>query len=326
MVDLLGPAAFGAMRPSPARPVVVPLNALADPDTFAIDCTSPSAGDGTSLTAARDNALTAQMRRAIRGNAIMEDNTDDFMLARALRSQRSNAIVAAGTANAITLTPDMPFRTHAELIYVPLVFLVIAPNTAAVTLGVSGLASQPLTWPDGTALVQGDLAIGMLALVQHDGTAFRLQQCLSPTQVRGLVSANKSPTNLEPFSSRTRTIRAGIVGFIDFLTGTYTKKSATSRLVVSHLSNVFDGGTGANCSTARLTIAGTTVNAKLVSGTASINAAAGTANEVLTGVGAGVLPWALAHGRNDATPWTTRICPNSTDIASDPPSDRKSVV
>lgn len=211
MTDLLGPGAWGAARAVTTRPGVVPANAGGDPDTFAKDCTNPLAADGTENRAAHMNALLAQMRGAIRRGGVAENNADDDMLARAIRAQRANFVAAAsvaGTANAITLAFSPTFTALADLVGVPLVFLAEAANTLAVTVAVDGTAATAVTWPDGTALAAGDIANGALLTVRYDGTAFRMQQCLSPTQVRFLalkrtrtvISATGAYTFTNPFS------------------------------------------------------------------------------------------------------------------------------
>lgn len=107
--------------------------------------------------------------------------------AKKLRSQDENFVQAAdvgGTANAITLAFSPAFASVADLIGVPIRFAIEATNTAAVTVTPDAIAPQPLTWPDGTALANGDAPVGAWVEIMHDGTAFRMQQCLSPTQVR----------------------------------------------------------------------------------------------------------------------------------------------
>lgn len=178
MPDLLGPGAAGALNARASRPAFTPLNQGAgDTDTWAGDCSSPSAADGTQDKAAHMNMLLAQLRSPIRASAVAENSADDFMLTRAIRSNQLNRMNAGGSANAITLTPVAPapaFASLADLAFVPLRFLATADNTAAVTLNVSGLGALALTWADGTPLQTGDIRTGQLIYVFYDGTAFRL--------------------------------------------------------------------------------------------------------------------------------------------------------
>lgn len=84
-IDLLGPAAFGAVRPAATRPAIVPASVPGAADTFMKDCSNALAQDGTQLSAAHWNAFLAQMRGAIRASGVTEDNSDDLMLAKALK-------------------------------------------------------------------------------------------------------------------------------------------------------------------------------------------------------------------------------------------------
>ena len=178
MVDLLGAGAFQAARASTIRPAVIPDNAPGDIDSWAVDCTSPQLADGTENRAAHINALLAQLRRVIRANGVPESNTDDEMLNRAVRRQRSNYIDAAGvggTANAITLTPPVAFAAYGDMSFTPLRFVIETLNTGPVTITVSGLGAKALLKNSGEALVGGELVVGALAEVIYDGVAFRLQ-------------------------------------------------------------------------------------------------------------------------------------------------------
>jgi hypothetical protein len=191
MPNLFGPGAHGALRPSATRPAATPANGVSDPDDWFQNCTTPIDADGTVVDARMLNHWLALFRRLVRGNRQTETNLDDALLFRAARSQAGNFVPAAGvagTANAIVLTFADPFASLADLVGTPLVFLAEAVNTTAATLAVDGLAATALTWPDGTALAAGDIANGALVEVRYDGSAFRLEFCLSPSQVRALTS------------------------------------------------------------------------------------------------------------------------------------------
>lgn len=136
---------------------------------------------------------SGQLTGAMAAAGLTVDDSDLTRLGRAIRSQRSNFVAAAGvsgTANAITLSfSPTAFASLADLVGTPLVFMAEATNTLATTLAVDALGAVALTWPDGTALAAGDIVNGALLIARYDGTAYRMQQCLSPTQVRGLVRA-----------------------------------------------------------------------------------------------------------------------------------------
>ncbi len=186
MPDLLGPSAFACDLPAVVRPPHSPSNLGSD--TWFGNCSNPATEDGTEVSAEILNAFLAQTRAAIRAGGVTENNADDNMLMRAIRSQRSNFLTAGGTGNAITLAPAPFFASLADLVGVPLTFVSTAANTGAVTLSVNGMLAQPVTWPDGTALEAGDIAsAGNTVSVRYDGGAFRLTLSPSPSRIRTLA-------------------------------------------------------------------------------------------------------------------------------------------
>lgn len=145
--------------------------------------------EGTVVTATHLNATQEEMMAIIEKAGLAPDAGDLAQLLRAIRSQRLNFVTAAGvggTANAVTLAFAPTFVDLADLVGVPLVSIAEADNTGAMTVRVDALAVTARTWPDGTALVPGDVKAGALIVERYDGTAFRMQQCLSPTQVAAL--------------------------------------------------------------------------------------------------------------------------------------------
>lgn len=92
MTDLLGPANAAnstTTRPTDAR-------VFGGSDTFFKDCSSPTARDGTVLTASYLNGMLMQIRRAIRGMGITENNADDDMLLKALQASGAGKATEAG--------------------------------------------------------------------------------------------------------------------------------------------------------------------------------------------------------------------------------------
>lgn len=132
---------------------------------------------------------------ADRSGRDMLDNGDlatlESNFAVAIRAQKDNYAAPAsvgGTANAITLTFTPAFTTLASMAFVPMRFLALAANIGPVTINVNGLGAVPLTWPDATAYVAGDIpAAGYIVECMYDGTAFRGLVELSPTQVRAIA-------------------------------------------------------------------------------------------------------------------------------------------
>ncbi|CAM5764357.1 hypothetical protein [Bosea minatitlanensis] len=107
MTDLLGPASLRAatVRPSDAR-------LIGPGDTWFLDCSSPSAEDGTVVPAAWLNAMMAQLRRAIRGRGVAEltpsDPLYDDMLLKAIESVADGTLLLAETLTTMPIYPDVP--------------------------------------------------------------------------------------------------------------------------------------------------------------------------------------------------------------------------
>lgn len=101
-VDLLGPASSPnavTVRPSETR-------TFGTFDSFFKDCTSSAANDGTIVPAAWLNMLTQQIRRAIRGMGVAEDNADDDMLLKAIQAVGANFVTFA-------MAHNLPIFPHA---------------------------------------------------------------------------------------------------------------------------------------------------------------------------------------------------------------------
>lgn len=82
------------------------------------------------------------------------------------------AILAGGTADALTLTNAYPITAYAlgQLIR----FKAAATNSGAATINVDGLGVKSILRPSGAALIAGDLAIGRIYEAAYDGTSFQL--------------------------------------------------------------------------------------------------------------------------------------------------------
>jgi len=99
----------------------------------------------------------------------------DFGLSRLLQRQPGNYAVAAGTANALSITLDPAPTAWADLIGVPLNILLTATNTGAATLAVVGLpGTKPILRPSGGALIPGDLGSGGFLRGMYDGTGIQM--------------------------------------------------------------------------------------------------------------------------------------------------------
>lgn len=173
-IDLLGPGAFGAARAAASRPDITPSNTGAD--TWAQDCTTPTAADGTEDRAAHMNAILAQLRAGIRAGAVTEDNEDDAMLARAMRSQRPNWIgTVGGSANALTATLSPAPDDWADLVGTPFRLITASANTTTTpTLNLNALGAKTLVFADGSPLTANAWGTGALLEVFYDGTNVRI--------------------------------------------------------------------------------------------------------------------------------------------------------
>ncbi len=174
MTDLLGPGAFGAARAASARPALIPGNLPGDPDTWAKDCTSPTANDGTENRAALFNMLIAQLRSVVRPSGVTDSNLDDYLLMRAIRSGGLNYIQAGGTANALTLTYSGSIgpASYAQLRYV-FVVATLANTRADVTINANALGTRPILRRAGAKLRRGDIQPGPMLLIDT-GSAYEL--------------------------------------------------------------------------------------------------------------------------------------------------------
>ncbi|QEL21719.1 hypothetical protein FQV39_03345 [Bosea sp. F3-2] len=83
--------------------------------------------------------------------------------------------MAAGTANALTVTLTPQPASWASLVGAPLNILLTATNTGAATLAINGLSgTKPILRPGGAALVAGDLGAGGILRGIYDGAAIQL--------------------------------------------------------------------------------------------------------------------------------------------------------
>lgn len=114
----------------------------------------------------RLTGLEAEVDSILGAASVTPDPVDMQQALRSIRSQRANFYGSAGgTADALTLTPSPAFDSLAQLVGVPLRFLVATANTGPVTLNVNSLGAIPITRPNGATLKIGDLVPGQLVTV-----------------------------------------------------------------------------------------------------------------------------------------------------------------
>jgi hypothetical protein len=154
-------------------------------DTYAKDCSTPAAGDGTAISAAWGVGLMQQLRALIRGNGqtagltniVTEDNTDDAMALKSVQNliQRGQPRFAVdnGAADAlvVALTPALLEYKAGVSIKV----LVAHDGTgAAATIIVNGLPPKSILRKGGAPLQPKDLPAGGIVTLECDGTQFQL--------------------------------------------------------------------------------------------------------------------------------------------------------
>jgi hypothetical protein len=153
-------------------------------DTWFKDCT-PGNNDGTKVQAGFLNGMIAQVRKLIRGNGlnassqniVTEDNTDDFMMLRAIWHliQRAQPTYAdgVGSGNAVTIAPTPACNEYVK----GLTFRIKWPAdcaAGAVTVAASGLPPVNVVRTSGANPIAGDLVKNMIVEVTYDGSKFQI--------------------------------------------------------------------------------------------------------------------------------------------------------
>lgn len=183
MTDILGPA--NADSSTTTRPTDTRAGSFGSLDTWIKDCSSPTANDGTDITAAFLNAIIGALRTVARGNGntgggspVVPDDNSDAMLLNSLlnliQRGRPNYAAASGTANALTITLS---PAPAELVAGMRVTVLtgVATNTAAPTLQVNGGAVTAIYGRDGQALGAGDLPPASMCEFAYDGLHWQME-------------------------------------------------------------------------------------------------------------------------------------------------------
>jgi microcystin-dependent protein len=167
-IDLLG---FGntdnAVTARPARSI-----SRGAVDTWAQDCSSPDADDGTAVSADFTNDILAQVRTALRSSGIDLSGQPDDMLWRAMQSIGLRGADDTGAAGHLVAAFTPPVTTLAKYLTV----LVQAGHDCpgATDMTANGTASKPVKWPDGSDLAPGDFKAGSILVLSYDGTNFQL--------------------------------------------------------------------------------------------------------------------------------------------------------
>jgi hypothetical protein len=178
-LDIVGPA--NAPNSTTIRPADT--RTFGATDTWAKDCSSPTANDGTKIQAGWLNGWMGQLRNLVRGNGqtaasadiVTQDNSDDSMALKAIQHLIQRGLpkygVDTGAANTlvVSLSPALAEYKAGLVVHV----LVNKSSTSASTINFNGLGAKSITHVDGAALVADDLVGGELAMLGYDGTKFQ---------------------------------------------------------------------------------------------------------------------------------------------------------
>lgn len=153
--------------------------------------------EGTEVTALWANMLQEELMAVIEQAGLVASGADWTQLLQAIRSQKWSYLAAAGTANAIVVTPAPAYSTLATLVGVPLRIMPSADNVGAVTLQVNGLAATSVTWKNRT-LWDGAIKAGVPITVIYTGAHFEILDPAPLAPGKQIYSAAGSYTFVVP--------------------------------------------------------------------------------------------------------------------------------
>jgi len=237
------------------------------------------------------------------------------------------AVDQSTTANVLTvvLDPVPPALTGFRGIFVR----VANTNTGPVSLTLNNLGSKGVVRKNGLALVAGDILAGQFVHLLYDAVAGQWVASGSlSSDSTAQAQAAKSIFNVVPFSNTTRTSMSttGANVLVTPWSGfSYTKKSATSNVLIFGNFQNFTPSSAAGCTRVRFSVGNTNFDSGVsngytqsVSGAPSSIALGNSPVVRLAGVPIGSQACALSFFRPDASPWTTVFNPNSSDTADYP--------
>lgn len=185
--DIVGPASAPnstTIRPPDTR-------TFGSVDTWAKDCSSPTANDGTKIQAGWLNGWMGQLRNLIRGNGqtaaaadiVAQDNTDDSMALRSIQHLIQRGLMKYGvdssvSANTITvsLTPALAeYKGGFEILV-----KIANTNTGATNININALGNKAVKTITGADPSAGALVAGGEAKLAYDGTNFQIISVLGP--------------------------------------------------------------------------------------------------------------------------------------------------
>ncbi|MGV1793841.1 glycine-rich domain-containing protein [Rhizobium sp. A37_96] len=167
---------------------------------------NPSSGvQGSIIPAAAVEYPQREIVNVLTKNGLTPSNGDLTQLVTAMRLQRVNYFVAAGSANALSITLDPVPSSWVDLVGAPLSVYISNSNTDAVTLTATGIGALPITRVDGSALKPRDLAAGSVAkLVVAPGSLQLINPAtaliVGPTRV--LILTSTTTLTVQPGETR----------------------------------------------------------------------------------------------------------------------------
>ncbi|MBN9453267.1 MAG: hypothetical protein J0I42_15065 [Bosea sp.] len=288
---------------------IEPVGAQGPANDFGRDYVDKNAGlgiAGSFLAADVPEHVQIEILNAIAGSGQTPAGANLKQLAYAIQ-KGMNYAAATGGANAWAITLSLAPLAYAAGLEVNVV--VPGTNTStSVTANINSLGVKPVKKRDGTDPAVGDIVGGSAYPTIYDGTNIRILTPL-PSDIAALVGVNKSPFNVAQLSFTTRTALSG-TGFVSFQSGSYTKKSATSDLVVRASTNLFSTATYA-AAIMRLVFGATTLEAVAGNSNTTSNLPSPTTERKISGVAAGSVAWAISFGRNDANAWSSIVNPTT---------------
>ncbi len=243
MTDILGPSSNGSFVVT-SRPTDSRINTASD--TWFADCTSPSAQDGTEISAGWLNKITAVLRVLTRGNGalaagppvITEDDADaevlNAVLALIQRGKMHMATDVGGLNELVAnISPAPPELVDGMLV----VMRPVIANTGAATLKVGAIA-EPIISAGGGALTGGELQPTLL-------TAFRWNATLASWQIHSPIAGGLKVNLVKITASGTYNPSSWAKFALAAVTGGGGGGSSEPTGSVGHISCGYGGGAGA---------------------------------------------------------------------------------
>ena len=323
MVDIFGPGTGNTANGDPIGGVSPPPALVTNPngtDTGFDPCDANGQG-GTRISTGWLNRVTYNLRQLVRTSGAAEDNTSKVMAAEAAARIASGGIsfVDSGAADAYVLASPLLFVAPKAYFQRQLFRWTPAntntgPSTAEVfSLGVSLGVKKILLW-DGAELAGGELLQNRPTVQFYDPAADGGNGALVlPPWASAVTIGTKGDIfNVTQIEDGVRTVLSG-TGAQQYISHSYTKRSATSDLYVLFSGYTFVSSTGP--SWARIDVGGTEKTGASSNNTSSNARGATVLQGLFTGLAAGAVIIDIDYGREDANSWSAVVNPQTSDKA-----------